>query len=144
MKPVIDHIQITVKDIEKVQIFYDKLMPILGFDISEKVSAIIKEHDLYVIEYLHENMGFSICSPRKSFMNDTVHRRKPSAFHHLAFRVNSRKEVDELHEKIRNIGANIVHSPRIFLEHGPNYYAMFFKDLDGIKYEIVFNNYPPL
>ena len=33
----------------------------------------------------------------------------------------------------------IVHEPRIFPEHGPNYYALFFKDLEGIKFEIVCN-----
>lgn len=37
------------------------------------------------------------------------------------------------------IGAEIVHSPQIFPEHGSNYYATFFKDLDGVKYEIVYN-----
>ena len=30
-------------------------------------------------------------------------------------------------------------TPQIFPEHGSNYYATFFKDLDGIKYEIVYN-----
>ena len=41
--------------------------------------------------------------------------------------------------RIKEIGANIIYTPRIFEEHGPYYYAMFFKDLEGIKYEIVFN-----
>ncbi|WP_342366209.1 VOC family protein [Tissierella pigra] len=99
----------------------------------------IEEHDLYVIEYWHENIDFAICSPRTAYINDTVHRRKPGAFHHLGFRADSRKEVDELYQKIEAIGANIVYPPQIFLEHGPNYYATFFKDLDGIKYEIVHN-----
>ena len=58
---------------------------------------------------------------------------------HIQIRVNSRKEVDELYLRIKEIGANIVYAPQIFEEHGPNYYAMFFKDLDGIKYEIVYN-----
>ncbi len=34
MKPIIDHIQITVKNLEVAEPFYDKLMPILGFDIN--------------------------------------------------------------------------------------------------------------
>lgn len=140
MQPVIDHIQITVKDIKQAEKFYDKLMPILGFDLAKKVSATIQGHDLYVVEYLHENMDFGICSPRTVFMNDIVHRRKPGAFHHFAFRATSKQEVDELYQRIRDIGANIVHPPQIFPEHGPNYYATFFKDLDGIKYEIVYNS----
>ena len=47
--------------------------------------------------------------------------------------------MDELYLRIKEIGANIVYAPQIFEEHGPNYYAMFFKDLEGIKYEIVYN-----
>lgn len=139
MQPIVDHIQITVKDMKRAEPFYDKLMPIMGYDLSKKVSAVIEEHDLYVVEYLHAAMDFGICSPRRAFANDTVHRRKPGAMHHLAFRARSREEVDGLYLKIREIGAEIVHAPRIFPEHGPDYYALFFKDPDGIKYEIVHN-----
>ena len=35
------------------------------------------------------------------------------------------------------IGANMVGGPRIWPEHGEEYYAVFFKDPDGIKYEVV-------
>lgn len=43
MKPIIDHIQITVKDMNVAEPFYDKLMPILGYNLANKVSAIIEE-----------------------------------------------------------------------------------------------------
>lgn len=32
MKPVIDHIQITIKNLKVAEPFYDKLLPVLGFD----------------------------------------------------------------------------------------------------------------
>lgn len=138
MQPI-DHIQITVRDMKTAERFYDQLMPILGFDLQNKVSAVIEEHDLYVVEYLHPLMDFGICSPRKAFREDTVHRRKPGSLHHLAFRAASRAEVDRLYAQIKAIGAKILDAPRIYPEHGPDYYALFFKDLDGIKYEIVYN-----
>lgn len=47
--------------------------------------------------------------------------------------------MDERYQQIKAIGAIIIHAPRIFPEHGSDYYAMFFKDLDGSKYEIVYN-----
>jgi len=60
------------------------------------------------------------------------------ALHHLAFRVKSREEVDTLHREVEAIGAVIVSPPREYPEYTPaGYYALFFKDLDGIKYEIV-------
>lgn len=139
MKPIIDHIQVIVKNMAIAEPFYDQLMPILGFDLQKKISATLEEHDLYVVEYLHPLLDFGICSPRTAFKEDSVHRRKPGAIHHIAFRVETRGKVDELFEKINAIGATIVHAPKIFPEHGENYYATFFKDPDGIKYEIVCN-----
>lgn len=107
--------------------------------MKNKVSAAIEEHDLYVVEYLHPDMDFVICFPREAFRDDTVHCRKPGALHHLASRARSREEVDGLYLKIEAIGANIVEAPRIFPQHGPTYYAMFFEDPDGIKYEVIYN-----
>ena len=59
MKPVIDHIQITVRDLDSAELFYDKFFPILGFDIKNKVKAFIAEHDFHVIEY---SRLISICN----------------------------------------------------------------------------------
>ena len=139
MKPIIDHIQITVKDLSVSTTFYDKFLPLLGFDIERKVSAVIEEHEFRVVEYTHPLLAFAITSPRKAFADDTVHRRKPGALHHLAFKANSRSEVDRLHRDLVDIGAKIVEAPRLYREYGPNYYAVFFKDPEGLKYEIVCN-----
>ena len=52
MEPVIDHIQITVRDFPIAVEFYDQLMPILGFDPEKRTSATVSAHDLHVVEYL--------------------------------------------------------------------------------------------
>ncbi len=67
-----------------------------------------------------------------------MHRRRPGALHHLAFRAASRAEVDRLHVALQSIGANIVSAPREYPEYTPpGYYALYFKDPEGIQYEIV-------
>lgn len=137
MQPIIDHIQITVKNIDIAIPFYDKFLPLLGFDIKSKVSATIEEHDFKVVEYTHPKLAFAITSPREAFKNNTVHRRKPGALHHLAFKAESRTVVDRLYQELKEIGAIIVTPPKIYPEYSPDYYAVFFKDLEGIKYEIV-------
>jgi len=138
MKPIIDHIQITVKDLKVAEPFYDKLMPILGFDLSRKSKGKVAAHEFDVVEYFHPLLIFGINSPRENFKDDLIHRRKPGALHHLAFQAMSRAEVDEVYLKIKETGANIIHPPKFYPEHGENYYALFFKDLEGIKYEIVY------
>ena len=117
--------------------FYDKFLPILGFDINKKVNAYIKEHDFHVIEYSHELLAFAITSPREAFKNDSINRRKPGALHHLAFKAKSRAEVDNAYQELLKIGAIIVSEPQIHTEYSENYYAVYFKDPENIKYEIV-------
>lgn len=137
MKPTIDHIQITVKDMDVAVPFYDKTLALLGFDVDRKVCATLEERELHVVEYLHPLLDFAISSPRNAFADDVIHRRKPGALHHLAFKAESREEVDRLHRELEAIGARIVGGPKLWPEHGPDYYAVFFKDPEGIKYEIV-------
>ena len=137
MKPIIDHIQITVGDMSVALAFYDKLMPLLGFDLKNRTNALVQAHQLHVAEYLHPQLGFGINSPREPFAQETVHRRKPGSLHHLAFKAESRAEVDRLAAELVRIGANIVAGPCLFPQHGSDYYAVFFKDPDGIKSEIV-------
>jgi catechol 2,3-dioxygenase-like lactoylglutathione lyase family enzyme len=138
MEPIVDHIQITVKDLATALPFYDKFLPLLGFGLHAKSSATIEKHDFHVVEYKHPRLCFAITSPRTAFRDDHVHRRKPGSLHHLAFRAGSRDEVDRLHDELKALGAEIVSPPRHYPEYTPaGYYAVFFKDPGGIKYEIV-------
>lgn len=137
MEPVIDHIQVTVKDMSVAVPFYDKLLPLLGFEASQRVHTVIEEHELHVLDYTHPQLGFTVSSPREAFADDTICRRKPGALHHLAFKANSREEVDRFYAQVKAIGAVIVAAPGIYTEYSPHYYAVFFKDLEGIKYEVV-------
>lgn len=141
MKPRIDHIQITVKDLHQAEAFYDKLMPIIGFDLSKKSKGRVPDHEFEAIEYFHPALTLGINSPREVFKDENVHRRKPGSLHHLAFRADSREHVDQLYRKIKEIGAYIVDPPQFYPQHGESYYALFFKDPDGIKYEIVYEEH---
>src|SRR5438552_15788389 len=89
MKPIIDHIQITVKDLKVAEPFYDKLMPILGFDLSRKSRGTVAAHEFDVVEYFHPLLIFGINSPREVFKEETIHCRKPEALHHVAYKANS-------------------------------------------------------
>ena len=138
MEPIIDHIEITVRDMSVAVRFYDRLLPLLGFDLSNKTSARIEQHEKDVVSYEHPRLGFAITSPRRAFMGEAIHRRKPGSLHHLAFRAASRGDVDRMHAEVKAIGATIVSAPRAYPEYTPaGYYAFFFKDPEGIKYEIV-------
>lgn len=138
MEPIVDHIEITVREMATALPFYDRLLPLLGFDLAHRSEAVVEGHEKHVVSYEHPRLGFTITSPLKAFAGEAINRRKPGALHHLAFRAPSRAAVDELHPKLEAIGAEIVIPPREFPEYSPaGYYALFFKDIEGIKYEIV-------
>lgn len=58
MEPKIDHIQITVKNLEVAESFYDKLMPLLGFDLKNKSKGNAPDHEFEAIEYAHPALIF--------------------------------------------------------------------------------------
>ena len=139
MEPIVDHVEITVGDMATAVPFYDRLLPLLGFDLGHRSEAFIETHEKRVVSYEHPRLGFAITSPLSAFANDPINRRKPGALHHLAFRAKSRADVDRLYIELQAIGATIEHPPREYPEYTPaGYYALYFKDLEGIKYEIVF------
>ncbi len=138
MEPLIDHIEITVRDMSTAVAFYDKFLPLLGFDLARRSSAVLEKHEKHVVSYEHPRLGFAITSPLGAFASDVMNRRRPGALHHLAFRAASRAEVDRLHLELAAIGATILSPPREYPEYTPpGTYAVFFKDPEGIKYEIV-------
>ena len=47
MEPIIDHIEITVRDMSLAVPFYDKLLPLLGFDVRSRGSATLEKHEKY-------------------------------------------------------------------------------------------------
>lgn len=138
MEPVVDHIEITVRDMATAIPFYDWLLPLLGYDLALRSEAFVAAHQKHVVSYEHPRLGFAITSPRSAFAGDAVHRRRPGALHHLAFRAASRAEVDRLHRELVAMGARIDEPPRVYPEFTPaGYYALYFRDPDGLKYEIV-------
>lgn len=140
MKPMIDHIHITVEDIERAELFYDKLLPILGFDISLKKHDCVPEHEYKIVEYHHSNFSIGLVNQRSAYQSERPSRRKAGALHHLAFHAESPEEVDSLYLRIQELPAVIVHEPRFYPEYCEDYYAFFFKDSEGIEYEIVIFN----
>jgi len=77
MEPIIDHIEITVKDMSVAVPFYDRLLPLLGFNVQHRVNAVIEDHEKHVVQYTHPRLGFAITSPRSGFACEKINRRTP-------------------------------------------------------------------
>jgi catechol 2,3-dioxygenase-like lactoylglutathione lyase family enzyme len=137
VEPIVDHIQITVADLDLAEPFYDQVLSLLGFDLAHKSRGRVDAHDFDVIEYVHDALVIGINSPRDGLKGEPVHRRRPGALHHLAFRAESPTAVDEFHTQLQRTSALILEPPRFYPQHGESYYAVFFKDPGGIKLEVM-------
>jgi len=72
----------------------------------------------------------------KSDLAGMTHQRYAPGFHHFAFNADSRKEVDDLHKLLRKISATVIDTPAEY-EYVRGYYAVYFADPDGMKFELV-------
>ena len=56
--------------------------------------------------------------------------------HHLCLQVRDRAAVEAAFSKLRALGV-AASQPRLYPEYNPDYYATFFEDPDGIRFELV-------
>ena len=118
----IDHISLRVSDFAASKAFYGKLMPFLGFRVLDQYPEAIG----WTNDRTRLWIGQSEAGRRKS------HRTGDVGFHHYAFELQSRAEVDELQAFVKTLHATIVDPAAEYYE---DYYAVFFLDPDGLKLE---------
>jgi catechol 2,3-dioxygenase-like lactoylglutathione lyase family enzyme len=119
----IDHISLRVSDFAKSKAFYGKLMPFLGFKVLDEYPDAIGWTNGKTRLWI----GQADEKGRKR-----KHRIGDVGFHHYAFELQSRKDVDALQEFVKKLGAKIVDPAG---EYYDDYYAVFFLDPDGLKLE---------
>jgi len=118
----IDHLAIRVSDFAASKSFYGKLFPFLGFEILDEFA------DAMGWTNGKTRFWISPCEPGRH----RQHRTGDVGFHHYAFELQSRAEVDELEAFVKSLGATIVDPAGEYYE---DYYAVFFLDPDGLKLE---------
>ena len=135
-RPVIDHLDLAVSDLERSLAFYRELLGPLGWT---RVNEIVGERG----EPVHYLGGEPPDRPvalslrqRQSDANPIPYDRYGVGVHHIAFSAESRAVVDDRHAWLLDSGAQIESAPREY-EYSPGYYAVFFYDPDGIKLEIL-------
>jgi catechol 2,3-dioxygenase-like lactoylglutathione lyase family enzyme len=122
----VHHIDLTVGDLDPSTAFYDQLLPLIGFRRLEDAP----EGPLWA--GAHVELGL------QSARSSSAHDRYSPGLHHLAFSAPSRVAVDELHERLLELGVAILDAPAIYPQYAPGYYAVFFSDPDGIKLEYAY------
>jgi diadenosine tetraphosphate (Ap4A) HIT family hydrolase/catechol 2,3-dioxygenase-like lactoylglutathione lyase family enzyme len=123
------HIDVTASDLARSTLFYDVLLPRIGF---ERI-ADAEEGPLWRKGEFEFGLQRAKGAGRQS-----RHDRYSPGLHHLAFAAPSREAVDALHVELVRLGTTILDAPALYERYLPGYYALFFADPDGVKLEYVF------
>lgn len=126
----IDHISVRVGDFKKSKVFYGRLFAFLGFKILDEYTNAIGWTNGKTRYWI----GQADAKGRKQ-----KHREGNIGFHHYAFQLRSRMDVDALAAYLRRAKVEIVDPAG---EYYPDYYAIFFRDPDGLKLEGMYYGRP--
>jgi glyoxylase I family protein len=127
----VDHIDLTVRDLAASIAFYEKVLGALGFRRIPNESA---DHDVNWAN-AHVSVGIYEAAAEEK---GVAHTRRRPGFHHLALRARTRADVDRFHEFLVREGITVLDPPAEYPKYGPQYYAVFFADPDGMKLELVY------
>lgn len=117
------HIDLRVTNLEVVLPFYEKLLPELGFTRtfhSANWRVFAAEGELPMAPY------FAITEDAGHTPNENL----------IGFWANDREEVDHIAKLVTENGGKINGGPQLF-PISPTYYAVYFEDPCGNKYEMV-------
>ena len=129
----IDHLVISVGDFETSKKFYAPLMAFLGFGVEA-------EYEGSMMGWANGKTLFWIAAADAQGKKHT-YRKGDIGFHHYAFELSSRKDVDALGAFLVEHGMTVVDPPGEYYE--PSYYAVYFTDPDGMKLEGMVFKPPP-
>ena len=127
------HLDLNVTDLEASKRVYGPVLEFLGYVQAKDEGGY--EWDLKIGEGRGASLGLRPCDPA---LKGHVHQRYAPGFHHLAWRADSRDDVDRLHALLVEKGIKVLDPPAHYPEYSGDYYAVFFEDPDGMKLELVY------
>lgn len=133
MRGGLHHIDLTVADPERSRSFYSDVLGFMGYRL-----ALEHERGLDFDLRGADGLIASVAIMRASGPHAArPHDRYSPGLHHLAWRAESRADVDALYALLLRIGATVLDPPAEYPHYTPGYYAVFFADPDGLKLEYV-------
>jgi len=119
----IDHLVLSVGDLARSKEFYAKLLGFLGFKLKYDYADMVGWSNGKTLFWI----AAADAQGRKR-----KYRKGDIGFHHYAFELSSRKDVDELGAFLEKNEMTVIDPPG---EYYSNYYAVYFADPDGMKLE---------
>jgi glyoxylase I family protein len=128
----INHLRLTVRDIPEAERFYSPLLAMLGYELIQRDARRLA----WAVPGLTGHLQWFIVSLAAPEHRDRRHELTAPGLHHVAFNVDERETVDRFHRALVDQGAEILDVPAEY-KYEPGYYAVFFRDPNAFKLEVV-------
>ena len=135
----ISHIALTVSDLNRSTEFYGRVFEFMGYlqvEVPEPTQQAMKTR---LKAWVGPGYSISI-RPSKGEFAHRLHDRNAPGFNHLAFYADDRSDIDAMYKLLKEIGAEVLDPPAEY-PYSPGYFAVYFADPDGLKFE--FAHVPP-
>jgi catechol-2,3-dioxygenase len=126
---MLGHIGINVPDLVAAKSYYDKIMPLLGFE-----SFLSTGEEFAFMPADGKRGTFLFFYPAKEAAEYSRHQ---PGLQHLAFMLPTRAAVREVHLRATELSSVVIHEPRAFPQYPPPYFATFWVDPFGFMLEAV-------
>ncbi len=123
----LDHVYLSVSNFPLSEKFYDSVMQSFGFKKGN--DPIDGEQHAH---YFNREIQISLRPARTQKPYDSY----APGLHHICLQVASRSEINVAAKSLKKLGVD-VSDPKEYPEYSDDYYAIFFKDPDGIRFELV-------
>jgi catechol 2,3-dioxygenase-like lactoylglutathione lyase family enzyme len=120
----VDHLVLSVGSFARSKAFYGKLLRFLGFKL---------KHDYADMAGWSNGKTLFWIAAADEQGSRRKYRKGDIGFHHYAFELSSRDDVDELGAFLEKNDMTVIDPPGEY--YGHNYYAVYFADPDGMKLE---------
>ena len=132
----ISHIALTVSDLERAFAFYDKIFKFMGYMPIQVPETTQREMKTELKSWVGPGYSISI-RPSKGEFSHRVHDRNAPGFNHMAFYAEDRADIEAMHRLLSEMGATILDPPAEY-PYSPGYFAVYFADPDGLKFEFAY------
>jgi catechol 2,3-dioxygenase-like lactoylglutathione lyase family enzyme len=132
----INHLALTVSNLDRSAEFYDQVLGFMGYARVEVPQATQQSMKTRLLAWASPNGSITL-RPAREDSARKAHDRNAPGLNHVAFNAESRADVESLHRLLQKFGARILDPPAEY-PYFPGYFAVYFNDPDGLKFEFVF------
>ena len=132
----ISHIALTVSDLDRSTEFYDKVFKFIGFKRVEVPESTQNAMKTRLKAWVGPGYSISIRPSTGEFAH-RLHDRNASGINHMAFTAEDRSDVEKLYQLLKETRATVLDPPAEY-PYAPGYFAVYFTDPDGLKFEFAY------